>query len=275
MIKAKNVLLLSIAMMASTNVPAVEYTTFKAASGAEYGFHQGDPNAPLLIVITTDIKESMTDTYSPIGEILSSKGYSVAAIDVTCHGKDLKKKEKYGLECWRSRADQTGKNVFDGYIGNLKSVISDIAGKHVTDTAGITVLGVSRGGYLALKAAVEIQEVTTVIAMAPVTDVFRLREFDGSKASKSLYSLDSYYPDLAKKHIFIQINNDDDRVGTAQAMSLIAGVTKAGSLKAVDLTAIVTPKKGHSTSEHEMAADWALSERNSAVAGGAQMSAPK
>lgn len=179
---------------------------------------------------------SMTDAYSPTGGILLSKGYSIASIDVTCHGKDLKKKEKHGPECWRSRADKTDKNVFDGYIDNLKAVISDIAGEHTTDVKGITVLSVSRGGYLAMKAAVEIPDVTTVIALAPVTDVFRLREFDGSSASRALYSLEHYYQVLSRKHLFIQINNDDDRVGTTQAMSFLSGVITAGGPRVVDLT---------------------------------------
>ncbi|AVD86178.1 S9 family peptidase [Pseudomonas sp. SWI44] len=261
-------------LLATLSAHAYDFRNQVTADGVEYGFHQGEKNSPLLIVITTDIKESMSDTYSPIGGILSSKGYSIASIDVTCHGKDLKKKEKYGLDCWRSRADNTENNVFDTYISNLKSTISDIADKNATDVKGITLLGVSRGGYIAMKAAAEIPEVSTVIALAPVTDIFRLREFDGSTASKSLYSLAPYYPELSKKHLFIQINNDDDRVGTAQAIALISGVTAAGSQGAVDLTAVLTPKKGHSTSEHEMAAAWAYSKRNSSTVDGAQISAP-
>lgn len=274
MIKVKRHIAMLMAFMAPAISFASDYKTLTSTSGSEYGFHQGEKNAPLLIVITTDIKESMTDVYSPVSRVLASKGYSVAAIDVTCHGKDLKKKEKYGLDCWRSRADRTDQNVFDGYIRNLKSVIGDIADKHATDITGITVLGVSRGGYLAMKAASEIPEVSTVIALAPVTDVFRLREFEGATASKSLYSLERYYPTLSKKHLFIQINNDDDRVGTAQAISFISGVTAAGGPVAVDLTEVLTPKKGHSTSEHEMAAAWALTERKPKV-DTSQLAAPK
>lgn len=275
MINAKQSIALFLALASPSAAFASDYTTLKTSTGVEYGFHQGEKTSPILIVITTDIKESMADAYSPIGRILSSNGYSVAAIDVPCHGKDQKKKEKYGLECWRARADKTDKNVFDGYVENLRAVISDIAGKHAADTKEITVLGVSRGGYLAMKVAAEIPDISTVVALAPVTDVFRLREFDESSASKPLYSLESYYPELSRKHLFIQINNDDDRVGTAQAMSFISGVTAAGGHGPVDLTAVVTPKKGHSTSEHEMAAAWVLSQRNSAAVDGSQMSAPK
>lgn len=275
MIKVKRHIAFFMAFIAPAIAFASDYETLTSITGTEYGFHQGDENAPLLIVMTTDIKESMTDVYSPVGGILASKGYSVAAIDVTCHGKDLKRKEKYGLDCWRSRSDHTDQNVFDGYIRNLKSVISDIADKHATDIKGITVLGVSRGGYLAMKAASEIPEVSIVIALAPVTDVFRLREFEGSKASNSLYVLNGYYPTLATKHLFIQINNNDDRVGTAQALAFMNGVTQARSPEAVDLTAVITPKKGHSTSEHEMAAAWALTRRQKAESQDAQMSAPK
>lgn len=252
---------------------AYEYNLRTTSDGIEYGFHQGEAGSPLLISITTDIKESMTDIYSPVGGSLAEKGYSIASVDVPCHGKDLHSNEKAGLECWSSRSAATDNNIFDNYISNIKSVIADIKKAHLTDMSDITVLGVSRGGYLALKTAAEIPEVTNIVALAPVTDVFRLREFNGSKASKPAYSLEPYYNSLASKHIFIQINNNDDRVGTQQAISLIEGVTKAGDPRAVDLTAIITPQRSHSTSEHQTAADWVIQQRTRKS--DAQLSAPK
>ncbi|SFH44112.1 serine aminopeptidase domain-containing protein [Pseudomonas sp. NFACC45] len=265
----------TLTMMLPAIASANDYTIEITKSGVEYGYHQGTPNGPLLIIATTDIKESMTNTYSPIGEILSSKGYSVAAIDVPCHGKDINKKEGSGLNCWRARADENSYNIFDSYIDNLKSVLGDIAEKHKARLEEITVLGISRGGYIAIKASAEIPSITSIIAMAPVTDVFRLREFENSKANKTVYTLAPYYQVLSKKHVFIQINNNDDRVGTAETLSLIAGVTKVGNPYAVDLTAILTPKKGHSTSEHEMAAAWALTQQQKLAKTEDQMSAPK
>ncbi|MGK3120441.1 alpha/beta hydrolase [Pseudomonas corrugata] len=265
----------ALTMLLPAIASADDYTIDKTKSGVEYGYHQGAPNGPLLIVITTDVKESMTNTYSPIGQILAAKGYSVVAVDVPCHGKDTIKKEGTGLECWRARADKTSGNIFDSYISNLNSVLGDVADKHKARLVNVTVLGVSRGGYIAMKAAAEVPGIDTVIAMAPVTDVFRLREFDNSKANKSAYSLTPYYEALSKKHLFIQINNDDDRVGTTETLSLVSGITKAGNPDAVDLTAIVTPKKGHSTSEHEMAAAWALAQQQRANTTDKQMSAPK
>lgn len=248
-------------MFLSLAAHAYDFIHQVTKDGVEYGFHQGDDNGPLLIAITTDIKESMTDVYSPVGGLLAERGYSVASIDVTCHGKDLLKHEKYGLECWRARADSSHTNIFDDYMEGLKSVIADIARTKRTDTSKITALGVSRGGYLAMRSAAEVQEVTIVIALAPVTDLFKLREFEGAKAPQSLYSLKPFYPAIATKHLFLQINNNDDRVGTDQALSLVKGVVEAGSDTQVDITAIITPRKGHSTSEHEAAADWALGSR--------------
>ncbi|WP_055135549.1 alpha/beta hydrolase family protein [Pseudomonas corrugata] len=265
----------ALTMLLPAIASADDYTIEKTKSGVKYGYYQGAPNGPLLIVITTDIKESMTNAYSPIGKILSAKGYSVAAVDVPCHGKDTIKKEGTGLECWRARADKTSGNIFDSYISNLNAVLGDVAEKHNARLADITALGISRGGYIAMKAAAEIPSITTIIAMAPVTDVFRLREFDGSKANRSVYTLAPYYSALSKKHLFIQINNDDDRVGTTETLSLISGITKAGSPDAVDLTAILTPKKGHSTSEHAMAADWALSHEHAASPDNAQILPPR
>ncbi|MBC3491890.1 alpha/beta hydrolase family protein [Pseudomonas taiwanensis] len=261
-------------LLATLSAHAYDFRNQVTANGVEYGFHQADKNAPLLITITTDIKESMTDVYSPVGGLLAAKGYNIAAIDVTCHGRDIKKKEKYGLDCWRTRADASSENIFDNYIQNLKSVIADIEQQQLADTSNTTVLGISRGGYLAMKAASEIQQVSIVIALAPVTDIFRLREFDGAKAPRSIYSPQAFFAPLSTKHLFIQINNSDDRVGTAEALETIAGITNAGGQHAVDLTAILTPRKNHSTSEHEAAAAWALNTRKNRGES-AQLAAPK
>ncbi|MGE8297293.1 MAG: alpha/beta hydrolase family protein [Pseudomonas sp.] len=262
--KLNALFLASAGMLLSLAAHAYDFSHQLTEDGVEYGFHQGDDNGPLLITITTDIKESMTDVYSPVGSLLAQRGYSVASIDVTCHGKDLLKHEKYGLDCWRARADSSQTNIFDDYIERLKSVIADIASKNRADTSKITILGVSRGGYLAMRSAAELQEVAIVIALAPVTDLFKLREFEGTKAPQSLYSLKPFYPEIATKHLFLQINNNDERVGTSQALSLVKEVAEAGGDNQVDITAIITPRKGHSTSEHEMAANWAISERTSA-----------
>lgn len=101
-----------------------------------------------------------------------------------------------------------------------------------------------------------------------MTDLFKLREFEGAKAPQPLYSLKPFYPAIATKHLFLQINNNDDRVGTDQALSLVKGVVEAGGYNPVDITAIITPRKGHSTSEHETAASWALTVRKSAGSDG-------
>ena len=262
--KLSTLFLASAGMLLPLAAHAYDFSHQVTKDGVEYGFHQGDDNGPLLIAITTDIKESMTDVYSPVGSLLAERGYSVASIDVTCHGKDLQKHEKYGLDCWRARADSSQTNIFDDYMERLKSVIADIASTKRTDTSKITALGVSRGGYLAMRSAAEVQEVTIVIALAPVTDIFKLREFEGAKAPQPLYSLKPFYPAIATKHLFLQINNNDDRVGTDQALSLVKGVVEAGGDNPVDITAIITPRKGHSTSEHETAANWALNVRKSA-----------
>ncbi|WP_260956734.1 alpha/beta hydrolase family protein [Pseudomonas citri] len=254
---------------------AADFQTLSTTDGVEYGYQQGLKGKPILVVITTDIAESLSDKYSDTSITLRNAGYTLIAIDATCHGKDTKNKEPSGLACWNKRANDSGTDIFLPYIAKLRSVITTVKDKGIADASTIGVLGVSRGGYLAMRVASEIPEVTTVIALAPVTDIFRLSEFRESKAPRELYSLKANYSTLAKKHIFIQINNDDDRVGTAEALSLITGVTKSENSESVDLMAVLTPRKGHSTSEHQMAAAWALDRQREAAGVGTQMSAPK
>lgn len=257
------------------SVYATDFQTLATADGVEYGYQQGIKGKPILVVITTDIAESLSDKYSDASTVFRNAGYTLIAIDVPCHGKDAKKKEPTGLTCWNKRANDSKTDIFLPYISKLQNVLAAVKEKGIADASAIGVLGVSRGGYLAMRVASEIPEVTFVIAMAPVTDIFRLSEFKESKAPKELYSLKASYPNLAKKHIFIQINNDDDRVGTMEALSFITGVTKSINTKDVDLMAILTPKKGHSTSEHQMAAAWALDRQRETTGVSIQKPAPK
>jgi hypothetical protein len=53
-----------------------------------------------------------------------------------------------------------------------------------------------------------------------------------------------------------QIGNQDDRVGTAEALTFANQILAAGKGKAVDLTVIMTPSKGHAVAEQDFAAKW-------------------
>lgn len=256
--------------LVSRVVLAVDYSLMETMDGIEYGFYKGKSDS-LVVVISTDIDESMRGVYSSTSNDLKAKGYSVASIDATCHGKDVERLKASGLDCWRERVDSSKADIFEPFISALRSVISDIDHGQLSN---VVVLGVSRGGYLALRAAAEIDQIDTVIALAPVTDIFALREFDGFVGREDQYSLHKYSSVLASKNVFIQINNNDQRVNTDAALSLVGAVVESRPAETTNLTLILTPKFGHSTSEHERAASWAMEQSSGTCNGCGTLEAP-
>ena len=123
-------------------------------------------------------------------------------------------------------------------------------------------VGVSRGGYLALRASAADDRITDVIGLAPVTELQRLDEFSSVKVMDDIYGLKKYAPILAKRHVFLQIGSADGRVGTRQVIALVDAVTAAGDGAPLDLTFVISPRQGHVTAEHTRAAQWVIDEFN-------------
>jgi hypothetical protein len=105
----------------------------------------------------------------------------------------------------------------------------------------------------ALRAATSNPKINYVVAMAPVTDLQRLIEFSQFKVNEKIYGLSRYYETLSHKHIFLQIANSDNRVGTEKALDFLKGLGNARGEKPVGLTAIITPNEGHGTARHDFA----------------------
>lgn len=236
-------------------------TACVAADGLPSGaaFLAGEPNKPLVVLLTTDAASSMDGTYTSIGGQLHQHGYSLAAVDVTCHGKDVRQGEQEGLGCWASRVQANQPDIFSGMIQQVSALISSIQ-EEGRSSGDVVAVGVSRGGYAALRLAIADPRVSTLVLMAPVTRVERLSEFTGVVVPPA-YDISRNSKVLSTKRIFMQIGNSDDRVGTDDALALMRSIVTAGGGKPVDLTVIVTPNRGHGTERHSFAAQW-VQERN-------------
>jgi pimeloyl-ACP methyl ester carboxylesterase len=150
-------------------------------------------------------------------------------------------------------------DIFAGFILRVGRVITDLQARNVATRGRVIAVGVSRGGYLAFRLAISDPRVTDVIALAPVTDLQRLREFAAVKVDEATYGLGRGAAILARKREFIQIGSNDDRVGTREVLHLVDGLAASAGANRLDLTFLLEPLVGHATSEHERAAAWALS----------------
>lgn len=226
--------------------------------GVKYGIIPGSPDKPLVLVLTTDVHDSLSGAFTTVSQTLGRAGYPIAAIDVTCHGQDVRRKETAGLDCWAQRVKVSRQDIFLPMVKAATSVITDVGSRTLARPSDVVVVGVSRGGYAALRIAAADARVTRIVAMAPVTNIARLDEFKGMSVDQRVYGLAKAFPTFARDHIFMQIGNADTRVGTADALAFEAGVVGAAGNSVADFTTVITPLRGHGTAMHDEAAQWVL-----------------
>lgn len=170
---------------------------------------------------------------STLPEKLSRHGYKVVHMHLPCNGD---------LECWAANAPKG-----DFVAPFLKQMRQEI---RYYGMRRVMVVGVSRGGYLALRSA-ELLEVTDILVMSPVTDLQRLQEFQTTPLPLS-YALQPSA--VAQKRVFLQIGSDDKRVGTDVALNFARDVMLADG---DDFTLNVRPTPGHTLPPEYEAFEWA------------------
>lgn len=256
-------------MLSGCNAPSPEHIEyFTTSHGMRYGELAGKSGKPVALVFTTDVASSLDGTFTSVPKKLHEAGYTIISVDVTCHGKDVGQQEAAGLDCWATRIKGGGVDVFAHMVDSASDAISDSLKRHNTH-AGVVAIGVSRGGYAAIRTAVRDPRIDSLVLLAPVTDLKKLREFSETAVDQAKYGFVASYSELAKRRIFLQIGNADDRVGTAAALGFGEAISAAGQASQVDVTMIATPIKGHGVAAQDLATRWVLNGSISGSASGA------
>lgn len=168
---------------------------------------------PVAIILATNQSDSVDglNGVDPVGPALIAEGYKVYSLDLPCHFKGM---ENNGLDCWSERISAGEQSLLLDFCSEVSALIDTIG------AARVQFVGVSRGGFVAYQCAALDDRVTEIAQVAPVTDLSRLREFEGTSLDPALFDLDQYAERLARKGVLIRIGNRDDRVGTDAAVHL-------------------------------------------------------
>ncbi len=203
----------------------------------------GIPDTPrsrpsLLIHLTIAGLQSLsTPPYSTPALLAIEHGHYVAGFDLPNHG-DRDNHHGTGLE-GMAAAIEVGVAVFEesNLIG--RKLIDEWTSR-VPEFGTVVVSGVSRGALAAFHLAAADRRVSAIAGFAPVTDLRSLREFADVPASEALdrSNASSLVPDLQSRHLFISINEQDDRVSTAACRDFFArvsgGAAASGSRLRID-----------------------------------------
>jgi dienelactone hydrolase len=246
-----------------------EVIQMRTADGIEFGIWPAQPEkpAPTLIVLASTIQATLGQAYfRQSGNLLAEHGFLCVTIDLPCHGSQKRPEEPDGIEGWRYRCDHQ-ENFITDLNQRLSAVLSHLIEQKLTDPERIAVCGTSRGGYSALQFTASDSRVRCVAAFAPVTDLSKLSEFQGSENNPLVQSLslENIADRLTDRGVWIIIGDRDARVSTESAVDFARKVTEK-SLAAklsprLDLHVVAEPK-GHTTpaGAPEMAAAWILKE---------------
>jgi len=249
-------------MAAAVDPPVIRVE--QTPTGELYGLlgDTGDKPRPTLFIFAVGIETTLeSPDFSRAGRLLLPDGVVCVALDVPCHGQDIRPGETEGLTGWRERIEQ-GENVPAALAQRASAVLDHLIAQGITDEARVAACGTSRGGFIALHFAAAEPRVRAVAAFAPVTELPALREFAGLESHQLTRALDLGHQaeKLSDRGLWLCIGNRDERVGTDTAIALTRGMVAAAALRgeAADVDLRVTATPGHTIHDtaHDEAAAW-------------------
>jgi dienelactone hydrolase len=236
-------------------------------SGVPFGLlgQKGAAPAPTLFVFAGDIQTSLTSKdYNRIGSLLAKHGFLSVALDIPCHGANVRPGESAGtISGWRMRLEK-GEDPIAPFTRRVTEVLDYLVKEGYTDPNRVAAAGTSRGGFIALHVAAAEPRIRTVVAFAPVTDLLAVREFQGMEkhAGTNALHVGHLADKLAGRSVWLCIGNNDERVDTDQAIAFTRKLVKTAAAKklSLDVELVVAPSPGHSIHKtaHDEAAVWLL-----------------
>lgn len=204
---------------------------------------------PAFFYFALSAQESLTlDPFNQPVRFLKGKPLRVFSITLPGHGEGYDNKHAMGF--WFEQAKNDGA-FFKRYVKNVVSAIDELIGTGILIQRKIGIGGLSRGGFIAARAAALSDNIPFVLGFAPLTRLSALQEFSGMDLSDM--DLIHLAPQLCEKKVRLYIGNRDQRVGTANCFEFASEITERAFHQGIRSPAVelyINPSvgfKGHGT----------------------------
>ncbi len=244
---------------------APKVKALQTPSGARFAVlgDKGKAPAPTLFIFATSVGDTLVNPdFAKVGRLLAKQGVLCVSLDVPCHGDDVRRGEAAdSLSSWRARLQKDG-DLVSPFNKNVSAVLDHLIKEGYTDPKRVAACGTSRGGFMALHAAVAEPRIQSVVAFAPVVDLLALAEFAGMEkhAPTCALALANHADKLAGRAVWLCIGNNDLRVGTDLSIAFTRKLVAASVARKrpANVELHVTATVGHRihATAHDEAAAW-------------------
>lgn len=203
-----------------------------------YAYEKNGPRTVILFSTSAEgTARGETAGMAQMVPALRAEGFSILFIDLPCHGAD--KEDMQPLACWRRRVEAGNTELFTRFCDRLAEVLS------IEGIQTASIVGESRGGYVASICAGRDYRITTIALLKPVTDLQKLSEFNGYTVDQTVYGLSLYAGPLIGRPILLRIGPNDTRVDTQSA--LIWGGMIGAEIMVIESEGHKLPEDGYTT----------------------------
>lgn len=200
---------------------------------------------PTVLYFALSAQESLAlDPFNQPALFLANKGIRVFSLSLPDHGPDLNALDAIGT--WARRV-KSGEDPFSLFFNAISTAIDLFINKGWSVREQIGVMGLSRGGWVALHSLARSPIIHSAVGFAPLIELSKTQEFLREQV-KINTSFDIPLPPLFDRPIRLYIGNRDTRVGTRQCFDFTQRLVETSftnSRRSAPVELIISPSIGH------------------------------
>ncbi len=183
-----------------------------------------------------------------VSNLFLENGHRAISFDLPNHGKRV---NQYGSDIsGLMTAFINGEDPFEMFVEDVSALIDKLFSMGLAVPGKIAICGISRAGYMALRAFANDNRIFAATSLAPVTDWRYLSEFKLEKKNKNVekIKIENYIGSLTGRPIYLAIGNNDDRVSTKSCKEFynkLVSRNKIAEYNVSDFVFHITEDKGH------------------------------